>query len=102
MSHSAKKRKRIYKRDGGACLKCGKKPPEVVLTLDHIHPKSKGGHNGKKNMQTLCKECNEEKGATYVDYRKNSPKSVRGVMKLLDELTKIRNEKGKHYKKGGN
>lgn len=100
MTHSAKKRKYIYKRDGNACLKCGSKPPEVRLTLDHIHPKGAGGHNGKRNLQTLCEKCNLEKGCTYIDYRKNSPKHIRDkkLMDLLDELAKIRNQKGRALK----
>lgn len=37
---------------------------EVLLTIDHIFPKSKGGKNILKNYQTLCKDCNVEKGDT--------------------------------------
>lgn len=85
MSHSQKKRKEIYKRDGNKCLKCGCKI-RYKLTLDHIIPKSWGGHNGKKNLQTLCKDCNEEKGARIIDYRKNAKRKVRGVVQVLQEL----------------
>ena len=35
---------------------------EVMMTKDHIVPKSKGGSNGLKNMQTMCTVCNEIKG----------------------------------------
>ena len=34
---------------------------EVLITKDHIFPKSKGGGNGLSNMQTMCKVCNEMK-----------------------------------------
>jgi len=37
---------------------------EVLMTKDHIHPKSKGGKDHISNMQTMCKVCNEEKGNT--------------------------------------
>ena len=35
---------------------------EILFTKDHIHPKSKGGKNHLSNYQTMCVECNNEKG----------------------------------------
>jgi 5-methylcytosine-specific restriction endonuclease McrA len=35
---------------------------EVMLTKDHIMPKSKGGKNRLENMQTMCSYCNSLKG----------------------------------------
>lgn len=58
-------RQRIFKRDNYQCLKCG----STKITIDHIKPLALGGLNGYKNLQTLCKKCNEEKGCTEVDYR---------------------------------
>lgn len=34
---------------------------EVMLTKDHIYPKSKGGLNNIKNYQVLCSRCNSKK-----------------------------------------
>lgn len=34
---------------------------EVLMTVDHIHPKSKGGIDHNSNYQTMCKVCNEIK-----------------------------------------
>lgn len=34
----------------------------VMLTLDHIKPKSKGGTRTPKNVQLLCRKCNNTKG----------------------------------------
>lgn len=34
---------------------------EVLITIDHIVPKSKGGLNKIINFQTMCKLCNEMK-----------------------------------------
>jgi thiamine kinase-like enzyme len=38
---------------------------EVMLTKDHIIPKSKGGKNNLENYQTMCSVCNWNKGDTY-------------------------------------
>ena len=35
---------------------------EVMLTKDHIHPKSHGGLNDVGNLQTMCESCNTRKG----------------------------------------
>lgn len=35
---------------------------EVLMTKDHIFPKSKGGKDEVANYQTMCAPCNEEKG----------------------------------------
>ncbi|KKM93274.1 hypothetical protein LCGC14_1210110 [marine sediment metagenome] len=34
----------------------------ILMTKDHVHPKSKGGGNGLSNLQTLCSPCNWAKG----------------------------------------
>ncbi len=51
----------ILKRDHYRCVKCGSKPPEVELEIDHILPVSKGGSNDLNNLQTLCNLCNQGK-----------------------------------------
>ena len=37
----------------------------VLMTKDHILPKSKGGKNILENFQTMCFECNCKKGNKY-------------------------------------
>jgi CRISPR/Cas system Type II protein with McrA/HNH and RuvC-like nuclease domain len=68
MSVGAKKRLRIYARDGYSCLKCGAKED---LTIDHIVPISRGGSDDFQNLQTLCFSCNQKKAADmqYVWWR---------------------------------
>ena len=36
----------------------------VMLTLDHIKPRSKGGTRSDSNIQVLCRQCNNLKGNT--------------------------------------
>jgi hypothetical protein len=43
----------LYAIDGGE---------EVLMTIDHIIPKSMGGVNKMINFQIMCKICNELKG----------------------------------------
>lgn len=35
----------------------------MLMTKDHIIPKSKGGRNEQSNYQTMCYECNDLKGS---------------------------------------
>lgn len=35
---------------------------EVLMTKDHVIPKSKGGTNTDDNYQTMCSPCNNKKG----------------------------------------
>lgn len=44
-----------------------KKDEELILmTQDHIIPKSKGGKDHLANLQTMCFLCNEKKGTTII------------------------------------
>lgn len=37
---------------------------DCLMTIDHIHPASKGGPNTIDNYQMMCRICNTNKGAT--------------------------------------
>ncbi len=55
---NCKKRFNILKKFNFTCQYCGRKAPEVVLHIDHIFPKSKGGRFALDNLTVACKECN--------------------------------------------
>jgi 5-methylcytosine-specific restriction enzyme A len=57
-----KQRVFILNRDK-CCQLCGRRPPEVILEVDHIFPVARGGTNDIGNLQALCRECNRAKGA---------------------------------------
>ena len=52
----------VYVRDNYRCRMCGKGDEDYDLQIDHIKPVSKGGTNHIRNLQTLCEDCNKEKG----------------------------------------
>lgn len=48
-----------FKRDNWRCVSCGKSAHDnVILHVDHIIPRSKGGSDSLGNYQTLCFQCN--------------------------------------------
>jgi len=59
----------MVKRFNHSCVCCGKSEPDIVLTIDHIIPQSKGGLNTESNIQPLCISCNSRKNNKAIDYR---------------------------------
>src|SRR5262249_17379965 len=56
----------ILKRDEYRCQLCGDSPAisrGTTLEVDHIHPFSQGGRTTADNLRTLCRRCNQGKGA---------------------------------------
>lgn len=54
-------RRNIFKRDRYTCQYCGRQPGPDSLTIDHVHPKSKGGKSSWENCTLACLECNKRK-----------------------------------------
>ncbi len=55
-------RKNILLRDHNTCQYCGRVFAPAELTLDHVIPRSRGGHSNWDNLVTCCKRCNNRKG----------------------------------------
>jgi hypothetical protein len=80
------KRIKLLKKIGHTCISCGRSASRLQkckdlkdnnrifwrilsedgmeITIDHIKPKSLGGRNVIENYQTMCLECNVNKGNT--------------------------------------
>lgn len=57
----------ILERDGFRCRYCGRAAPDVVLHVDHIHPKSRGGTDDDSNLGASCVDCNFGKRDRVLD-----------------------------------
>ncbi|HKG20977.1 MAG TPA: HNH endonuclease [Blastocatellia bacterium] len=55
-------RKNILLRDHNTCQYCMRVFAPHELTLDHIHPRSRGGDSTWDNLVTCCRLCNNRKG----------------------------------------
>jgi 5-methylcytosine-specific restriction endonuclease McrA len=51
----------IYTRDNWSCQYCGMLLSKTSATIDHVHPKSRGGKTSWKNCVASCKFCNRKK-----------------------------------------
>lgn len=81
-SISKKTRFDVFKRDSFKCSYCGRMPPAVVLEVDHIIPKCKGGVDDKDNLVTACFDCNRGKSGTTLE---NIPDSLSINLKAMKE-----------------
>ena len=55
-------RRNIFARDGNRCQYCGKSYHSSELSLDHVIPRSRGGHSDWDNIVCCCLNCNVRKG----------------------------------------
>jgi len=53
----------LFVRDRHVCAYCGDHFPEGELTVEHIHPVSRGGRHEWTNVVTACRSCNTRKGS---------------------------------------
>jgi len=92
LSISKKLRFEIFKRDGFTCAYCGKTPPEIILEIDHIDPKSKGGIDEINNLITACFDCNRGKRNIPLD-------KIPYQMNENLEVLKLKESQLKEYRK---
>ena len=57
----------IMLRDTYTCQYCSDKPGQLLLTVDHVVPRSRGGGHAWGNLVTACKRCNQRKGNALPD-----------------------------------
>lgn len=50
-------RRGVMRRDNHRCVYCGK----AATTIDHVHPKSRGGADSWENLVACCIRCNNAK-----------------------------------------
>lgn len=53
----------VLARDSYTCQYCGRRPPEVVLEVDHRVSEAAGGDTNVDNLVASCFDCNRGKGA---------------------------------------
>ena len=89
-SLSKKRRFEIFKRDDFTCIYCGKKPPDVVLSIDHIIARTAGGTDKDSNLVTSCMACNLGKGVDPLERYTPSEISLCVNMKVPEALNSFR------------
>lgn len=119
MSISKKIRFEVFKRDGFKCAYCGKTPPEVVIEVDHIQPRSRKGSDDINNLITACFDCNrgkkniplkiipskinenlevlKEKELQIKEYRKFIAKIQHRIDKDIEDISQIYKEQYKEW-----
>jgi hypothetical protein len=56
----------LIERDGPSCVWCRREPWRRDLTLDHVVPRSRGGHLTFDNAVIACRSCNKRRGSRPV------------------------------------
>ena len=58
-------------------------------TAEHVHPRSKNGHDGAANFLSECQKCNNDrKNMSYVDWLKIHPEMKDNAQIYIDEVIK--------------
>lgn len=56
-------RRNLFRRDRNTCQYCAKRFPTEDLSIDHVIPRSLGGHSSWTNCVVACLACNSRKGS---------------------------------------
>ena len=54
-------RRNLFLRDDYTCQYCGQRGPSSRLSVDHVHPRSRGGSTSWENCVLACVRCNARK-----------------------------------------
>ena len=62
--------KRLWRRSikehfDHTCIYCGKTYDLSQLSIDHVHPRSRGGEDVTTNVVCACTSCNQDKGSEH-------------------------------------
>lgn len=78
VSYYSKPLERIHRDFKGICADCGNYVELEDASRDHIIPRSKGGGNGRNNIQLMHKTCNNRKGDTLypVDWQEQLKRAM--------------------------
>lgn len=80
----------VFARDAFTCQYCGQRPPDAVLELDHIHPRSKGGGDEIINLITSCYACNRGKSAKVISDVAPRPDADLAFLKVQQEIAEVK------------
>lgn len=84
------KRFQMFARDGFTCRYCGQRPPDVILELDHIHPRAEGGTDDELNLITSCFDCNRGKRDKIISEIAPRPDADVEYLKLQQEIAEVK------------
>jgi hypothetical protein len=79
----------VFKRDSFTCQYCGHKAPDVLLELDHIIPRAKGGETNLLNLLTACQDCNRGKSAKTLSENSTLEKQRRQLEALQERREQL-------------
>lgn len=79
----------VFDRDNYTCRYCGRSTDDgVILEVDHVIPRSKGGSDEIENLATACADCNRGKSAKEIG--STAPETERDRRRRLQELAEIK------------
>jgi hypothetical protein len=84
----------LIERDGPACVWCGRQLCRSDLTLEHVVPRSRGGHMTPENALLACRRCNRRRGSRPVDayarelLREGAAVDVEALRRSLERLAR--------------
>ena len=82
----------LIERDGPTCVWCGRELWRCDLTLEHVVPRSRGGHKTPDNALLACRSCNRRRGSRPADayvrdlLREGAAVDVAAVRRALTRL----------------